>query len=64
MGNSKDKNLTCNYCHKNGHIRSECWFRKKKQPDANITELAEGMKNSATVYLLQTDRLVIKIDGS
>ena len=23
-GNSKHKNLTCNYCHKKGHIRSEC----------------------------------------
>jgi len=23
-GNSKQKNLTCNYCHKKGHIRSEC----------------------------------------
>jgi len=25
-GNSKHKNLTCNYCHKKGHIRSECWL--------------------------------------
>ena len=41
-GNSKYKNLTCNYCHKKGHIRSECWLRKKKQSDANITELVRG----------------------
>jgi len=41
-GNSKHKTLTCNYCHKKGHIRSECWLRKKKQTDANITELVEG----------------------
>jgi len=41
-GNSKHKNLTCNYCHKKGHIRSECWFRKKKQSDANVTKLVEG----------------------
>ena len=41
-GNSKHKNLTCNYCHKKGHIRSECWIRKKKQPDVNITELVRG----------------------
>jgi len=28
-----------------GHIRSKCltcWLRKKKQPDANVTELVEG----------------------
>ena len=23
-GNSKHKNLTCNYCHKKGHNKSEC----------------------------------------
>ena len=38
-GNSKYKNLTYNYCHKKGHIRSECWLQKKKQSDANVTEL-------------------------
>ena len=38
-GNSKHMNLTCNYCQKKGHIRSECWLRKKKQLD---TELVEG----------------------
>ena len=64
MGNSKHKNLTCNYCYKKGHIRSECWLRKKKQSDANVTELLEEMKNSAMFYLLQTDQLVTKIDRS
>ena len=29
-GNSKHKNLMCNYCHKKVHIRSECWLQKKK----------------------------------
>ena len=29
-GNSKHKNLTCNYCHKKGHIRADCWLQKKK----------------------------------
>ena len=62
--NSKHKNLTCNNFHKKGHIRSECWLRKKKQPDANITELAEGLKSNATFYLLQTNQLVTKINGS
>ena len=48
--------LTCNYCHKKGHIRSECWLRKKKQPDANITELVEGDEEQ---YVLSvTDRSV------
>jgi len=28
-----------NYCHNKGHIRADCWFQKKKQPDANVTEL-------------------------
>ena len=40
-GNSKHKNLTCNYCQKKEHIRSECWLQKKKQSDGNITELVE-----------------------
>ena len=30
----------------------------------NVTELVEEMKNSATFYLLLTDQLVTKIDGS
>ena len=29
----------CNYCQKKGHIKSECWFRKKKNSDANVTKL-------------------------
>ena len=28
--NSKYMNLTCNNCHKKGHIRAECWLQKKK----------------------------------
>ena len=38
-GNLRHKSLKCNYCHKMGHIRADCWLRKKKQPDANVTEL-------------------------
>ena len=57
MGNSKRKNLTCNYCHKKGHIRFECWFRKKKQSDANVTELVEGDEEQCDV-LSVTDRPV------
>jgi len=49
MGNSKHKNLTCNYFHKKGHIRSECWLQKKKQPDTNITELVEGDEKQCVV---------------
>ena len=40
-----------------GHIKSECWLRKKKQPDANITELVEGDEEQCDV-LSVTDRLV------
>ena len=29
-GNSKYRNLKCNYCHKKGHIRADYWLRKKK----------------------------------
>jgi len=25
-GNSKHKNLTCNYCQKKEHIRDDCWL--------------------------------------
>jgi len=40
-----------------GHIRSECWLRKKKQSDANITELVEGDEEQCDV-LSVTDRPV------
>ena len=56
MGNSKHKNLTCNYCHK-GYIRSEYWLRKKKQPNANVTELIRENKEQCDV-LSATDRSV------
>jgi len=62
--NSKHKNLTCNYCHKKGHIRSECWLRKKKQPILISLNWLKEMKNSAIFYLLQIDQLVLKISGS
>ena len=56
-GNSKHKNLTCNYCHKKGHIRSECWLRKKKQLDDNVTELVKKDEEQYDV-LSSTDRSV------
>ena len=40
-GNSKHKNLVCYWCHKKGHIRANCWTRKKKQPGTSVVELAE-----------------------
>ena len=55
--NSKHKNLMCNYYHKKGHIRSECWLRKKKQSDANVIELVERGKEQCDV-LFVTDRPV------
>ena len=57
MGNLKYKNFTCNYRHKKGHIRSECWLRKKKQPDDNITELVERDEEQCD-FLSVTDKLV------
>ena len=38
-----------NYCHKKGHIKSECWLQKKKQPYANVTELVEGDEEQCDV---------------
>ena len=62
--NSKHKNLTYNYYHKKGHIRSKCWIQNKKQPMLMSLNWLEEMKNSATFYLLQIDQLITKIDGS
>jgi len=56
-GNSKQKNLTCNYCHKKKHIRTECWLQKKKQVDANVTELV-GENEKQCDVLSVTDRSV------
>jgi len=41
-GNPKHKNLVCNWCHKKGYIKADCWTHKKKQQDANTAELAKG----------------------
>ena len=35
-GCSRYKNLMCNYYHKKGHIRTDCWLQKKKQVDAEL----------------------------
>ena len=56
-GNPKHKNLVCNWCHKKGHIRSDCWIRKKKQQDTNVAELAKVDENKCDV-LSVTDRSV------
>ena len=56
-GNSRYRNLTCNYCHKKGHIRADCCLRKKKQPDANVTELA-GRNEEKCDVLSATDRSI------
>jgi len=56
-GNSKHKNLTCNYYHKKAHIRSECWLWKKKQSDTNVTELI-GEDEQQCDVLSVTDRSV------
>ena len=64
-GNSKHKNLTCNYCHKKGHIRSECLASKEKNNQMlMLLNWLKEMKNNVTFYLLQTDQSVTKIDGS
>ena len=60
-GNSKHRNLTCNYCHKKGHIRADCWLRKKKQPDVNVAKLTEEEEDKCDV-LSVTDRSADKKD--
>ena len=49
--------MKCNYCHKKGHIRADCWLLKKKQPDANVTELI-GEDEEHCDILSITDRSV------
>ena len=53
--------LTCNYCHKKRHIRADCWIRKKKQPDANVTELS-GEDEEQCDILSVTDKSVSNKD--
>ena len=59
MGNLKHKNLVCNRCHKKGHIRVDCWSLKKKQQDANVTEVAERDEDKCDI-LYVTDSGVHK----
>ena len=50
-----------NYCHKKGHIKSECWLQKKIQPDANVTELVARDEEQCDV-LFVTDRSISSKD--
>ena len=59
--NLKHKSLTCNYSHKKGHIKVDCWLRKKKQPDANVTELIGEDEKHCDVLSI-TDKSVGKKD--
>ena len=45
----KRKNLVCNWCHKNWHIRADCWIHNKKQQDANVIELSERDEDKCDV---------------
>ena len=54
-GNSKNKNLVCNWRHKKGHIRVDCWTRIKKQIDPCVTELAERDEEKCDILYI-TDR--------
>ena len=69
-GNSKYKNLVYNWRHKKGHIRVNCWTRKKKQSDANVLELAEGDKDKYDVLsvidksVCNKDRWIINFECS
>ena len=64
MGNSKHKNLTFNYYHKKGHIRSSVGFERRNNQMLISLNWLKEMKNNVTFYLLQTNQLVTKIDGS
>ena len=46
IGNQKHRNLICNWCHKKGHIKSNCWGWKKKMASDNqdsSANLASGV---------------------
>ena len=63
MNNPKHKNLVCNWCHKKGHIRADCWTRKKKQQDANVIELSEGDEDKCDVLSVIDSLIGNKVHG-
>ena len=63
-GNSKHKNLTCNYCHKKVISDLSVGFKRRNNQMLMLLNWLEEMQNSATFYLLQTNQLVTKIDES
>ena len=60
MGNPKHKNLVCNYYHKKGDNRADCWTQKKKKSDTNVTELAEGDEEKYDILSVTNRPIVIK----
>ena len=62
-GISKYKSLTCNYCHKKGPIRVDYWFRKKKQSDANVTELIGEDEEQCDILSVTNRSVGTNIDG-
>jgi len=41
-----------NWCYKKGHIRANCWTRRKKQQDANVIKLSEEDENKCDVLFV------------
>ncbi|KAH7853940.1 hypothetical protein Vadar_008297 [Vaccinium darrowii] len=61
-GKSKPRNeIECYYCHKLGHMRSECRFLKKDQKKGKVGE-SSGEKDTAAV-VSDGDVIIICDDG-
>ena len=67
--NLKQKNLMCDWNHKKGHTRADCWTHKNKQQKVNTTELAEGDEDkcdvlSITYSVSNKDKWIIDFECS
>jgi hypothetical protein len=52
-GKAKHKNLTCNYCHKKGHIKADCLkLKNKKQFEESSANTAVGTESGEALYVI------------
>ena len=58
IGNQKHRNLICNWCHKKGHIKSNCWSWKKKMNSNNHDSSANLATRDEVDVLSVTNKLV------
>jgi hypothetical protein len=58
---SRHKNLTCNFCKKKGHIKTDCYALKRKQQNQNNGNKDQKNQNTAEASIAEDDGFVLSV---